>query len=91
MKPVDFLASNLTLAENQEEYTTLPAWLSPDSEEVVTCWKLSLWERLKLLWTGELWLRQLVFKQTFQPQLPQVEVPPNMLDDVTLQLENRDA
>ena len=76
MKPVDFPESNLVLAENQEEYTTLPAWLSPDSIEVATCWKLTIWERLKLLWSGKMWLRQLVFKQSFQPQLPQIEVPP---------------
>lgn len=76
MKPVNFPHANVTLAKHQPEYIELPAWRSADNEEFVTCWKLSWWERIRLLITGELWLRQLTLGNAFQPQLPQVDVPP---------------
>ncbi len=79
MTPVDFLAANAVLAKDQPEYRPLPVWISPDGIESVSCWKLSWKDRFKLLWTGELWLRQLTFGDPLQPQLPQVDVPPGMV------------
>lgn len=76
MKIVDFKKRNVIFAENQPEYNPLPAWRGPIPEcEVISCWKLSLWERIRILFTGVLWLRQLTFGQPLQPQLPQVESP----------------
>lgn len=60
MKPIDFKERNVILAENQPEYAPLPAWRGPIPEcEVISCWKLSIWERIRILFTGVLWLRQL--------------------------------
>lgn len=75
MKPTTFEGSNIEFAKDQDEYLTLPAWRSHDGEEVISCWALTWVERFKLLFTGRLWLRQLTFGGTLQPQLPQVEKP----------------
>jgi hypothetical protein len=32
----------------------VPAWT--DGESVVSCWKISLWDRVKLLFHGNIWL-----------------------------------
>ena len=74
MKPVRFPQVNRTLAEDQPEYQPLPVFASPDGE-VISCWKLTLWERLKVLLLGRLWLRQYTFNTPLQPQLLQVESP----------------
>ena len=73
MKPVDFPNMNITLAGDQPEYITLPAFV--DRQQAITCWRLSWREAIKLLFTRRLWLRQLTFGDLLQPQLPQVETP----------------
>ena len=76
MKIVDFKKRNIVFGKDQPEYNPLPAWRGPIPEcEVISCWKLSIWERIRILFTGVLWLRQLTFGQPLQPQLPQVEDP----------------
>ena len=75
MEPVKFPKHNVVYAENQPEYLDLPAYA--DTEESISCWKLGWFERLKILFTGTLWLRQLNFGQPLQPQLPQVNFPFN--------------
>jgi len=61
------------LAETQDEYENLPVYR--DDNEMISCWRLSRWEAIKLLFTRRLWLRQLTFRSALQPQLPQVENP----------------
>jgi hypothetical protein len=73
MIPVKFPESTTTFAEAQPEYLLLPAWT--DGKEVISCWRLGLLERLKVLFSGRLWLRQLSFGKPLQPQRPQVECP----------------
>lgn len=53
MKPIKFKHQNITFAENQPEYGSLPA-LKLDTPEghVITCWKLSFKERLRILFFG---------------------------------------
>lgn len=76
MKPIDFKQRNVIFAKNHPEYLPLPAWRGPIPEcEVISCWKLSLWERIKLLFTGVIWLRQFTFGQPLQPQLLEVGSP----------------
>ena len=76
MKIVDFKKRNIVFGKDKPEYNPLPAWRGPIPEcEVISCWKLSLLERITILFTGVLWLRQLTFGQPLQPQLPQVESP----------------
>lgn len=74
MKPIDFKGRNVVLGEKQPEYIALPAHKSPDGA-VLTCWKLSWRERLKLLFTGRVWSHQLTFNMPLQPQLVQVDNP----------------
>ena len=74
MKPIKFSEQNTVFAENQPEYLPLPACLT-EGGEVISCWKLSVWERIRILLFGRLWLRQLTFNNPLQPQLPQVNYP----------------
>ena len=73
MKPIYFPEQTHLIAEHQDEYQTLPAYIGED--QTISCWKLSLRERLKVLFTGKMWLLQLSFGGPLQPQLPQVEYP----------------
>lgn len=73
MKPISFPEQNKTWAKDQQPYLPLPAY--SDTVNTVSCWKLSWRERLKLLFTGKLWLRQKNFGQPLQPQLPTVDTP----------------
>lgn len=61
------------MGENQPEYVPLPAYR--DDEITISCWKLTLKERITLLFTGELWLSQMNFRKPLQPQLPSVVNP----------------
>ena len=70
MKNIKFKECNVEIAKDQEEYNTLYAYM--DSEVTVSCYKLSFKERLKILFSGELWLGQANFGNPLQPQLPSV-------------------
>lgn len=74
MKIVDFEETNIVFAENQPEYQRLPACRDVEGT-VLTCWRLSFWERIKLIFTGRIWCMQLTFNRPLQPQLLQVEKP----------------
>lgn len=60
-------------AKNQQPYLPLPAYT--DHEQTISCWRLTWRERLRVLWSGRLWLRQLNFGRALQPQCPMVESP----------------
>jgi hypothetical protein len=70
MKAIDFEESNLQLGKDQQEYETLPV-LRMDSErrEMISCWQLSFTEKLRVLFTGKIWLNVLTFNNPFQPVL----------------------
>ena len=74
MNPITFPEANLTYAKDQPEYLPLPAYRQDDGT-VVSCWKLSWREALRLLLTRRLWLLQLTFHAPLQPQLPLVKTP----------------
>jgi len=74
MKPIKFPEMNCTYAENQAEYLPLPAY-KDDKGEVISCWQLTIKERIKLLFTGKLWLSCLTFNKPLQPLLPMTEYP----------------
>lgn len=69
MMPVGFREANMIYAKDQKEYLPLPAYQPPDSKrgEVVSCWRLSLKERIVLLFSGCLWLSVWTFKNPLQP------------------------
>ena len=68
MKPIKFKESNIVFAKDQPEYIPLPAFKndSPNGE-VVSCWKLTFRERVKILFTGKLWCCLLTFNKPLTP------------------------
>jgi len=77
MKPIKFKESNITFAENQPPYIPLPAFKNESQEgEVISCWQLSFTERLKVLFTGKIWLSLLSFNKPLTPSL----LTPNKYD-----------
>jgi hypothetical protein len=77
MKPFKFKEHNMVWAKDQKEYMSLPAYIDKDSPEgqTIFCWRLSLKERIKLLFTGKLWHRVLTFHNPLQPQYLEVNSP----------------
>lgn len=72
MENIKFEGCNVEIAKNQKEYKTLQAF--QDGRVTVTCYRLSFRERIKLLFTGRLWLGQMNFGKPLQPQLPSVDM-----------------
>ena len=64
----------MMFAKDQPEYQPLPAIRTTDGQ-VITHWRLSFRERLRVLFTGSLFLRQLTFNEPLQPQSPSVIEP----------------
>lgn len=77
MKPVEFEEANMVFAKDQPEYLPLPAYIHPMDPHgtVVSCWQMTWRERLRVLWSGRLYLSVLTFNQPLQPQRPSVESP----------------
>lgn len=68
MKPIKFKEQNCTFAENQPEYQPLPALKLNDQEgNVISCWKLSFIERIRILFTGKIWMNLMMFGQPLTP------------------------
>lgn len=68
MKPINFKEANVTFAKDQPEYQPLPAFRNDSPQgEVVSCWQLSFKERIKILFTGKLWVSLLTFNQPLTP------------------------
>lgn len=68
MKPIEFKEQNVVYAKDQPEYVPLPAFKSDDPMgQVVSCWKLSFTERLRVLFTGKLWVSLATFHKPLTP------------------------
>lgn len=68
MKPIKFKHHNTVFAKDQPEYLPLPALrLDTPQGEVISCWKLSFKERLKILFTGRMWLSLMSFNRPLTP------------------------
>jgi hypothetical protein len=74
MTPVSFPEQNAVLAENQKEYVPLPVHRTREGL-VVSCWRPTFWQRIKLLVTGRLWVLTLTFGDPLQPLMVQTEKP----------------
>lgn len=71
MTPIKFPEYNIVFAEDQPEYQSLPAFKNNSAQgEVISCWKLSFRERLRILFSGKLWLSMYSFNQPLTPVLP---------------------
>lgn len=70
MKPIEFKEQNVVFAKDQPQYRPLPAHVNKGGNgEVISCWKLSLWERIRLLFTGKIWQSQCMFGKPLTPSL----------------------
>ena len=68
MKAVKFKHQNVIFAENQPEYTPLPALRFDTKEgEVVSCWKLSFKELVMIIFTRRVWLSVMAFGLPIAP------------------------
>lgn len=68
MKPIKFKHQNIVFAENQPEYQPLPALkIDAPTGEVISCWKLTFKERLKVLVFGRVWLSLMSFNKPLTP------------------------
>jgi hypothetical protein len=68
MKPIEFKEQNTVYAKDQPEYLPLPAFKNDSFYgEVISCWKLTLKERIILLFTGKLWSQFLTFNKPLTP------------------------
>jgi hypothetical protein len=70
MKPIEFKEQNVVFAEDQPEYLPLPAHkVDSPQGEVICCWEMSIIERIKVLFTGKVWLCLLSFNRPLTPNL----------------------
>ena len=74
MMPIEFEQCNVIFAKDQPEYMPLPANKTEDGI-VTTCWQLTPEERVELLETGKIYLRQMTFNTPLQPVLMTIENP----------------
>ena len=73
MKPIEFPEVNCTYAKDQPEYLPLPVFKSAEPHgECISCWELTWRERIKLLFTGKMWLSMLTFHKPLTPVRPTV-------------------
>ena len=67
MEPIKFNENNTVYYKGHENlYDALPALLFEDGD-VVTCWKLSFKDILRLIFTRKLWLSVATFNNPLQP------------------------
>lgn len=71
MENVKFEGCNVVYGTGQPEYTPLHAQKSGNI--TITCYKLTFKERIKILFSGRLWLGQMNFGDPLQPQLPALD------------------
>jgi hypothetical protein len=88
MKPVEFKHQNIVFAKDQPEYQPLSALrIDSPTGEVVSCWKLSFKERVKIVFTGRVWLSLMSFNKPLTPSYLAVnrkEVYSHPDDNITL-------
>jgi hypothetical protein len=67
---------NVEYAKDQMEYLTLPAIKSSGvNGRVTTRWRLTWSERLRIIFSGNLWIQMLTFHERLQPIRPTTEEP----------------
>lgn len=75
MIPITFTHANFIYGANQEADGYLPLPCYRNDQETISCWQLTWRERLSVLFTGRLWLRQLNYRRPLQPQQIMVTSP----------------
>ena len=68
MTPVEFKHQTVVFAKDQPEYQSLPALvIDTPSGEVISCWRLTFKERLKVLVFGRVWMSLMSFNKPLTP------------------------
>lgn len=75
MKPVNFPGANVEIARDQEEYLTLPAHRDKHTNIITSCWELSFWDWVIILFTGRVYVQIMTFGKLLQPQKLTVDNP----------------
>lgn len=75
MKPIEFKEQNIVFAKDQPEYLPLPAHkvVNDPKGQVIFCQYLSFRERIKLLFTGKVWVCLLSFNAALTPSFLTVD------------------
>lgn len=70
MRPIEFKHQNATFVNSKNGYKPLPALKikSPDGI-VISCWRLSLIERMQVILTGHIWLSLMTLNEPLTPTL----------------------
>ena len=67
-KNIEFKEQNIIYAKDQKPYLPLPAFKADTPEgEVVSCWELSFIERIRILFTGKMWVSLMSFNKPLTP------------------------
>ena len=66
MKPIKFEGHNVVFAEDQKEYTPLPAFKA-ENGTVVTCWELTNEDFERIVETRRIYLSVMTFNNPLQP------------------------
>lgn len=73
---IEFPEQTDVIAKDQPQYIPMPVFRHGDEQGGVTCcWKLSMRDRIKLLFTGKLWHSIWTFYSPMQPQQISVDKP----------------
>ena len=76
MRPINFKEQNTMYAAKQEPYLPLPAFRHKDGWECVeSCWGLTFIERIKLLFTGCVWVSMPTFGKPLTPVKLSIDKP----------------
>lgn len=68
MRPIEFPEMNSVYGKGSKRFAELPAHTTGGGH-VITCWKATPYERLRILFTGKIYCAQLTDKKGLQPQL----------------------
>ena len=74
MESIYFEECNTEIAKNQDEYMPLPAHVNSDGI-VTSCWKMTWTERVRVLFSGRVFLSIMIFHRPLQPQRMTVDNP----------------
>ena len=67
MTAIEFDEVNVRIAEHQEEYETLPAFINQGEGSATFCFQLNKEELDEIAKTGKIWFKQLTFGKPMNP------------------------
>ena len=68
MKPIEFPEQTVVYAKDQPQYLPLPAMVDNNNNGmVISCWKPSFRDRLRVLFGAKLWVSLMMFGKPLTP------------------------